>query len=102
MFKITRKTEEVKPSAEVQKTLLTELDNKIVAEDLGQAKVLAEIYKTVAEADKPAEKRNTSDSVKVAWISAAASVVGILAVIRHEDVNVVASKALGLVIKPKI
>lgn len=102
MFKITRKTDETDTAAEVQKTVLTELDNRIVDDNLDQAKTLAEIYKTITESNKSAEKQGMSDSVKVALISAVASVAGILAVVRHEEVNVIASKALGFIVKPKI
>lgn len=103
MFKITRNTEEPSaPSKEAQETVLTELDAQVHAEEYDKAKTLAETYKILTEADKPAEKRANSDQVKVAWISGAASLLGILAVIRHEEVNVLASKALGLIVKPKI
>lgn len=47
------------------------------------------------------EDEKISRVSKDALVNAGASLLGILMVIRHEDVNVIASKALGFVIRAK-
>lgn len=101
MFKINRKPKESKPVEETKQTILTAL-NATIPTDATKAKTLAETYKLVSDADQPAPKAGMSDQVLVSLVGAGASLLGILAVIKHEDVNVIATKALGFIAKPKI
>ena len=103
MFKIPRKKIETRETEEATKAVLSELTDAVKAGETEVAKTHSKIYATLITNDPSNHKKEpVSDSVKVAMISAGASVFGILAVIRHENLNAIATKALGLIVKPKI
>ena len=102
MFKFPRRKKPVRPTEEVEKALLEKLENDIILDEIDNAKAFAQIYDTMTKAINPNEKKGMSDTVKVALISASTSLLGIVAVIRHEQLNVIASKAIGFVTKVRI
>lgn len=102
MFKRKDKNKQPTKAFETKEAILKEVHDTIKAGEPNVAKANAEVYSILASSDAPAEKTGMSDTVKVALISAGTSIVGILAVIRHENLNAIATKALGLIVKPKL
>lgn len=103
MFKIPRKKIQTRETEEATKAVLSELTDAVKAGDTVSAKAQAEIYATLATNEPSnSQKETMSDGVKIALISAGTSLLSILAVIRHENLNAIATKAFGMVIKPKI
>lgn len=86
-----------------QRSLMSELDRTIVrlraetifSEEYAQALNVVERLHKMIDKDKP------SSVSKDTLITVAANLVGILLIIKHENVNVITSKALGFVMRPR-